>query len=498
MRKYRQLSGNDLKMLVLILKKELAMRTAIVWFRDDLRIHDHEPLFRASKFDCIIPLYCFDPRHFSSTSFSLPKTGRHRARFLIESVRNLRENLQKLGADLIVRSCKPEAIIPGLADEYDVTALFAYGEPAAEEQAVEDAVISELHVESHFVWGHSLYHLEDIPYETDEVPATFTNFRKQVEKKSSVRECFPNPGMMKLPQGIEPGEIPAAEELGVEQVEPDDRRLLPFKGGERAAAHRLKHYFWDENRLQTYKFTRNGLLGTDYSSKFSPWLANGCLSPRKIYWEVMRYEQERISNVSTYWLIFELTWRDYFRFSYLRFGTDYFKPGGIQHKKDISWKTDHDLFQRWAQGETGIPFIDANMRELNRTGFMSNRGRQNVASFLSQNLRLDWRMGAEYFESLLLDYDPYSNYGNWMYNATVGHDSRNRYFNIIKQAKKYDSKGEYVKYWVPELAKVPAEKVHEPHLLNKAEQQQLEFIFGEPYPKPMIDLESSYKKIRER
>lgn len=291
--------------------------------------------------------------------------------------------------------------------------------------------------------------------------------------------------------------MPSAKDLGAEAAEPDERAVLLFKGGEKAAAKRLEHYFWEGDRLKSYKFIRNGLLGADYSSKFSPWLANGCLSPRKIYWQVKQYEQERKKNVSTYWMVFELLWRDYFHFSYLRHGTDFFRSGGIQHRKR-DWDTDRTVFNKWANAETGIPFIDANMRELNKTGSMSNRGRQNVASFLSQNLNLDWRMGAEYFESMLIDYDVYSNYGNWMYNSTVGHDSRNRYFNIIKQAQKYDSNGEYVKHWLPVLEVIPDQKIHEPHTLTEEEQQEAGIIIGKDYPEPMIDLEASYQQIRAR
>lgn len=156
--------------------------------------------------------------------------------------------------------------------------------------------------------------------------------------------------------------------------------VLQFKGGEHEAFDRLKHYLWKTDLLATYKETRNGLLGADYSSKFSPWLANGTLSPRKIYHEVKSYEEQRKKNNSTYWLIFELIWRDYFRFSAWRFGDKIFKAGGIQDK-NRNWETNRKNFDKWANAETGIPFIDANMRELNHTGFMSNRGRQNVASF---------------------------------------------------------------------------------------------------------------------
>lgn len=473
------------------------MDRSLVWFRNDLRVHDNEALSRSVGHDEILPVYIFDPRHFGKTSFGFDKTGPHRLRFLLESVANLRENIQHLGGDLIIKKGKPEEVIPALITDFDVQTLYYHTEEAWEEQQVEQALIQAIDIDCRSFHGSTLFHPDDIPYEPQKIPKTFTNFRKQVEKKSSVRECFPNPDKITIPDGVQTGKLPSIDEFGTKKIEADKRSVLAFTGGERSAAKRLKHYFWDEDQLKSYKFTRNGLMGANYSSKFSPWLANGSLSPRKIYWQVKQYEKRRKSNVSTYWMVFELIWRDYFHFSYLRHGTDFFKGGGIQ-RKERDWDTDQKLFDKWANAETGIPFIDANMCELNRTGFMSNRGRQNVASFLSQNLNIDWRMGAEYFESKLIDYDVYSNYGNWMYNATVGHDSRNRYFNIVKQAQKYDSDGEYVKYWLPILESIPDQKVHEPHTLSAKEEKEYGVVIGKDYPKPIIDLDASYETIKAR
>ncbi|HEY0111417.1 MAG TPA: FAD-binding domain-containing protein, partial [Fibrella sp.] len=211
------------------------------------------------------------------------------------------------------------------------------------------------------------------------------------------------------------------------------------------------------------------------------------------YHEVKRYERERIANDSTYWLIFELVWRDFFRFVALRVGSRLFKPSGIKHNLQKQWHHDHDLFQRWATGQTGIPFIDANMRELNASGFMSNRGRQNAGSFLVNDLGIDWTWGAAYFESLLIDYDPCSNWGNWNYIAGVGNDPRQgnsgqpRYFAIYSQATRYDEQGAYVKHWLPELANVPADKVHLVGMLSQQQQKEYGVVLGDTYPRPIVD-----------
>ena len=198
--------------------------------------------------------------------------------------------------------------------------------------------------------------------------------------------------------------------------------------------------------IRDSKKTRNGLIGKNYSSKFSIWLALGSLSPITIYHEVKKYEKNVTKNNSTYWLIFELIWRDYFKYISMKYGNSIFKIGGIL-EKDYSWNNDAKLVEMWINGKTNEPFINANMIELFTTGFMSNRGRQNVASFFTKEWNLDWRIGASYFESMLIDYDVHSNYGNWMYNSGVGNDPRDRKFNIKFQSERYDPLKKYEKLW---------------------------------------------------
>ena len=468
----------------------------LLWLRNDLRLHDHEPLTRAlEKKAEVIPLYCFDPRHFGKTSFGFEKTGAYRAKFLLETVADLRKGWRSRGSDLVVRQGKPEDEIPKLVKALNIESVYWHEEVTSEETDIERKVekaLKDLRVASEVYWGATLYHPDDLPFEINRLPEVFTQFRKAVEKESQISPTFPTPEKLPaLPTDVDPGEIPTLTDLKLEESPIDPKGVLQFKGGETEAFNRLQHYFWDADRLQVYKETRNGMLGADYSSKFSAWLANGSLSPRKVYEAVQKYESQRRKNNSTYWMVFELVWRDYFRFVCAKYGRKIFRKGGIR-ALPIEWQQDWKRFDKWRDGATGYPLIDANMKEIASTGFMSNRGRQNVASFLTKNLGIDWQMGAEWFESLLIDYDVCSNWGNWNYTAGVGNDARGfRYFNIPKQSKDYDADGAYVKHWLPELEDLPAKKVHSPWKLQSVEQKRFNVRLGVDYPNPVVDLQKS-------
>jgi deoxyribodipyrimidine photo-lyase len=468
----------------------------IYWFRNDLRLHDNEGFLKATQdADEVIPIFVFDTRQFNEIApLGIPKTGTFRAKFLLESVQNLRDNLRKKGSNLLVRLGKPEVIISELARELGVSTIYTAKEAAQEETDIETALSKKLKVDNidfEVFWQSTLYHPRDLPFWVSRIPDVFTDFRKAVEQQSKIRSTFAEPTAAPLPEGIEIGKMPEIYELILFSQLPsaDPRSVLPFKGGETEALHRLQTYFWNNDQLKIYKETRNGLLGADFSSKFSPWLAYGCISPRQIYEEVKRYEAERVANDSTYWMVFELLWRDYFRFITLKYGSRLFKASGIQYDLEVRWNHRRDLFEKWVNGETGVPFIDANMRELKLTGYLSNRGRQNVASFLAKDLQVDWTWGAAYFESQLIDYDVCSNWGNWNYVAGVGNDPReNRYFNIYTQAKKYDTQGKYVKTWLPELTNVPVDMIHQVWNLDPAAQQRYGVSLGDNYPLPIVEV----------
>ncbi|MCB0518703.1 MAG: DASH family cryptochrome [Lewinellaceae bacterium] len=469
-------------------------RKGIVWFRQDLRLHDNEALVEALRHcEEIIPVYVFDERVFSGETrwFGFKKIGKYRAKFILESVNDLRRSFRKMGSDLIVRVGKPEEEIFEIARQNKTSWVFCNRERTQEEEVVQDALernLWSIGQEMRYSRGKLLYYTADLPFPVTHTPEVFTQFKKEVERVVQVRVPLPTPeSMPPIDHEIVPGEVPTPEQLGFEDYLSDPRAVLDFKGGETEGLKRLHYYLWEADLARNYFETRNELVGGDYSTKFSPWLALGCLSPKTVYWEVKRYEEIREENKSTYWIFFELLWRDFFRFMAKKHGNKIFLKGGMKGDADSRLKTDWSLFQVWSEGRTGVPFIDANMRELNQTGFMSNRGRQNVASFLVNDLKVNWQMGAEYFESLLIDYDTASNWGNWNYIAGVGNDPReDRYFNILNQASRYDPKGEYVKLWLPELRDLPPDKVHRPDTLSGSEQASLHVTIGSDYPKAMI------------
>ena len=425
-------------------------KTGLVWFGNDLRVQDNAVLEKAIfENERLIGVYCLDPLLFKKSNFGFQKLGVHRLQFLLESLTDLKQNLLQKNISLLFFLDTAENTIPAICKAYNVCSIYKQQEWTHEECLEKKQVQSKLnHIEIIEVYNQFLYHPNDILSDPQKIPNVFSNFRKKVEKYVKIQptlvigKTFEKDNLVSKRTPI-----PSLKELGFEDLEIDSRTAFPFSGGETAALKRLNDYFFKTKQLGFYKKTRNGLLGTEYSSKFSPWLANGSISARTIYWHVKKFEQEHYKNQSTYWLIFELIWRDYFKYVSMKFGNDIFQIDGILKKK-YEWNRDADTIKNWIEGKTSDNFVNANMIELKRTGWMSNRGRQNVASFFAKELELDWRVGAAYFEEKLIDYDVHSNYGNWMYVSGVGNDPRDRKFNTQLQAERYDASQKFRNLWL--------------------------------------------------
>lgn len=424
---------------------------SLVWFRNNLRVTDNPSLVKACENDAVIAVYCFDPSHFEDGGHGFKKTEKFRAQFLIETVHDLRTQLEALHISLLVFFESPENVIPELVLTHHISSIYLQKEWTSEEYEVFQKVKTQCSETVQFFESYDqlLYHPQDIPFEGfKHIPDVFTAFRKKVEKYGTIRPVLEKPTKKAITNLLDtPTKIPNLNDLGLDNFELDKRSAFSFKGGESQALQRLQSYFWDSRHLATYKKTRNGLIGPAYSSKFSPWLANGSISAKAIYWAVRDFENKIIKNQDTYWLIFELIWRDFFKYISLKHGNGIFYLGGILNR-EYDWKNSKKYREKWISGKTNEPFVNANMNEIALTGWMSNRGRQNVASYWAKELCQDWRVGAAYFESMLLDYDVHSNWCNWMYLSGVGNDPRDRKFNIQRQSNMYDPENTYQKLWL--------------------------------------------------
>ena len=431
-----------------IVVKDVEENNSLIWYRNDLRVDNHSGLFNAIRnSDKILGFYCFNPKMFELNELNFHKTNNYRAKFLIESVENLKTELKKNNISLIIKIGDPVEELTNIISNKNINNIYFQNEWTEEEVLEEKSLKNKcVDVKFHSFYGQFLYDPEDL--EIQNISNVFTNFRKHCEKKIEVRNLTDSISKLNPYNLIrEDYNVPTLADLGLNDFDVDSRSAFKFKGGSDSAKERVDYYLWKSNKISYYKKTRNGLIGLDYSSKFSAWLSNGSISPIEIFWQIKDYEKNILKNQSTYWLIFELIWRDYFKYISMKYGNKIFKIGGIL-EKDYHWSRDKEIFNKWINGLTDEPFVNANMVELSSTGWMSNRGRQNVASYLSKELKIDWRWGARYFESMLIDYDVHSNYGNWMYVSGVGNDPRDRKFNIKFQAERYDPLNKYQNIWL--------------------------------------------------
>ncbi len=390
-------------------------RTILVWFRNDLRIHDNEILIEAcKKASKIIPIYCFDPRYFTETPFGTLKTGVIRAKFLLESVTGLQKSLQKIGGDLMIVCGRPEEILPEIAGKFNVSEVYHHREVALEETEISGLVEAALWKKQinlkHFI-GHTLYHKEDLPFPIKDIPDSFTLFKKKVERESEVRSCFQTPASITIPVDFESGQVLNLSDLGFKDTSIQELLNSEFLGGEAEGIKRMRHFFRESAWVRDPKNNKNDVFY--HSSGLSPWIAAGCLSAREVYHEIKKYEQEYGSNDATTALRLNLLWRDYFRFMFKKHGNKFSIKEVFKNSISTIDKAQQKLLMEWKNGQTGIAFIDACMRELNHSGFLSHKGRQMTASYLVNDLNVPWVYGAAFFEEKLIDFSPASNWGNW-------------------------------------------------------------------------------------
>ncbi|KAB5560128.1 putative cryptochrome [Coniochaeta sp. 2T2.1] len=524
----------------------------IYLLRKDLRVADNPVLhYLASTpdhgFTHLLPVYVFPDIQMDLSGFvddddedldqygeisprsrvgHFARCGPHRAKFIAETVWDLKSSLEDLGSGLVLRAGDHARVVSSLVkgfrkNLYKVGAVWITGlvgsEEVGQERAVSEACKS-LDVDFK-LWSDEKYFIDDrdLNFGTPkELPPVFTTYLRSVEPlREKPRSVLSPPARSSLPAFPEssiiapqakpftvPNEYDDLEDALVRPVErcagrqpafpKEAKSAHPFKGGEKAAHKRLEDVVRSEV-AKNYKDTRNGLLGEDFSTKFSAYLAQGTLTARQIHAALLEYEDGKSElyakasgfgqgeNEGTKAVRNELLWRDYMRLYHKKFDDKLFRAHGLKGddpkyqdggEKRLHWKTADKstaeagqesepaaiakIIERFNAGTTGMGLIDAAQRELMFTGYTSNRARQNVANFLAKHLGIDWRYGAEWYEMMLIDYDVSSNWANWQYVAGVGNDPRSesRLFNPVKQAFDYDKQGDYVRTWVPEVSKL--------------------------------------------
>ncbi len=418
----------------------------LYWFRNDLRLGDNPALAEAcAASSALLPVFCHDPSQDAGTRWGFVRRGVHRQRFVHDSLSDLAAQLQARGSRLLQFPARARDVLPALVRELQIDAVVTEDIAAPEEQG-EVLALRDAGVTVHTRDQSGLFALADLPFAPHKVPDVFTAFRQAVEH-AMVRV----PALVPAPERFPRAPDIALPTLPQPPARDDARSSFPyvsaaFAGGETAGLAHLQRYF-SGPFARHYKATRNQLSGTDYSTKFSPWLACGALSARQIHAELQAHEARVGASDGSRWIVFELLWREHFRLLHRRHGRALYRACGLSA---LPAPPHHAAaFDRWCKGETGEPLVDAAMRELAATGYLSNRLRQVVASFLIHDLACDWRAGAAWFESMLVDFDVHSNQGNWLYIAGRGTDPRGgRRFNVEKQTRDHDADGAYRALWL--------------------------------------------------
>lgn len=520
----------------------------IYLMRRDLRVSDNPILHALTTtnhgFTHLLPVYIFPAEQVEISGFiegvgkspypearsevgGFWRCGPYRAKFLAESVWDLKEGLERVGSGLCIRTGKVADVVNHLLKDIKdvkVGAVWMIKEEGVEEDREERGVKKTCAAAgvNCKLWVDEKYFIDEyvsppdltLPlmltlYSRDlgtiqdpqDLPDVFTTYRKMMEPlREAPRKVLSTPKAGSLPpyptEGVPPQAPPFTIPITLDGLNTALQKPLsatplikdppahvegaktvhPFKGGESNAHKRVQHLL-AKGAMSAYKETRNGMLGEDFSSKVSAYLAVGCITARQIHASMKEFEDGsgekykdapgfgKGENEGTKAMRFELLWRDYMRLCTRKFGEKLFRLSGFKEKSgsEQKWSSPRrsngqspsdiqETIERFLNGTTGMGLIDASQRELFHTGYTSNRARQNVASFLSKHLYVDWRFGAEYYESMLVDYDLSSNWGNWQYVAGVGNDPRDdsRVFNPVKQSFDYDPEAEYIKTWIPE------------------------------------------------
>lgn len=449
--------------------------TALLWLRRDLRLHDH-PALRAALDDDgpVVPVFCLDPRLLGGRHASGPRT-----QFLLECLADMGESLRRRGSGLVIRHGRPERVLPELTRELQASRVFWTSDVSPFAIRRDHAVgrgLEAVGAEPRALSG--LFVLDDPqalhtsgggPYRV------FTPFHS-AWLNCARREVLPAPQLLPgLPRAARRTRLPTLRDLGLQQTAED-----PAPGGEAAGRRRMQVFL--NNAVVDYATSRDD-LGADSSSRLSPYMHFGCISPREL-------EEQLPGGAGAGEFRRQLCWRDFYAHLLAHFPANALHEFQKRYRESIRWSRSEKHFDAWRDGRTGYPLVDAAMRQLRREGWMHNRGRLVVGSFLTKDLGIDWRRGERWFMRLLIDGDEASNNGNWQWIASVGVDPQppyRRIYNPARQQHRFDPRGAYVRRYVPELRRVPDEYLAEPWTMPEAAQRDAGCVIGQNYPAPIVE-----------
>lgn len=453
------------------------MTTAIWWIRRDLRQHDNQTLTTALTHHHVIPTFILDP--------VLLATSHKRVAFLLDGLRQLNDDLRAHGSYLIVRQGDPVTVLTQLQAQTDAVAIYAEADysPYARRR---DARVAA-HLPLYLCPGLTIQPVTATMKKNGQPYTVFTPFSKSWLNLPPANIVQPAPTQIHTPSGLTSQPIPDQPQLPT---------TVPFIAGE-TTARDILNTFTIDGAIYDYADQRDR-MDLDGTARLSPYLRFGmisattCIAAARDALDRAPDENGRIS-VRTW--INELVWREFY--IYILYHFPHVHQGNFRAKYDhIPWRNHPDEFTAWCQGQTGYPIVDAAMRQLSHTGWMHNRARMIVASFLVKDLLVDWRWGQKWFGEHLLDGDPAANNGGWQWSAGTGTDAAPyfRIFNPTTQGKKFDPDGRYIRTWLPELALVPPKYIHTPAQMPIDLQTKISCHIGTDYPPPLVD----HKLARQR
>jgi deoxyribodipyrimidine photo-lyase len=456
---------------------------ALFWFRRDLRLADNAGLYHALK--SARKVYCafiFDREILDQ----LPAKQDRRVEFIWESIAELKATLQAHGGDLIVRHAVGRDAIPALAAELKVAAVFTnedYEPAAVARDGQVQAALGARGIAFQSFKDTVIFAKDEILTQMGGTYSIFTPYKNAWLKKLDDFYLKPYPVEHytdQLARPPKPAPLPALEDMGFART---NLKALGIEAGARGAQKLLADFV---PRMDQYKAARDfpSVKGVSYLSVHNRF---GTVSVRELA-AIAHAETLRGKNIGAETWLAELIWRDFY-FQIIHHhphaATAAFRP----EYDAIRWPNEKPLFEAWCNARTGYPIIDAAMRQLNQTGYMHNRLRMIVASFLTKDLLIDWRWGEKYFADQLNDFDLAANNGGWQWAASTGCDAQPyfRIFNPVTQSERFDPQGKFIRRYLPELNDVPDKFIHAPWTLPPLEQQSRSVMIGRDYPAPVVD-----------